>query len=139
MANDVQRFIDHFGEVPKDLKREIRPELRAAGRLVADEAQVRAASFSTKIPRAVKVRVSFAQRRPGVSVIVDKKIAPNARPEEHLGRPGFFRHMVFGHQDRWVSQEAHPFLAPAAESKVDEAARQIGHAVDRVIRKDFEK
>jgi hypothetical protein len=139
VANDVQRFIDHFGQVPKDLKREIRPELRAAGRLVADEAETRAATFSTKIPRAVKVRVSFAKRQPGVSVIVDKNTAPNARPEEHAGRAGFFRHMVYGHRDRWVSQEAHPFLAPAAEAKADEAARQVEHAVDRVIRKDFEK
>lgn len=136
--NDVERFIKHFGDVPKDIKKEIRPALRAAGRVVADDAKRRAA-WSTRIPKATRVSVSFAKRKPGVSVIVDRKKAPHARPYEHGGRPGRFRHPVYGNRRVWVPQQARPFLEPAMQAKGDEAAKQIEQAVDRVIRADFEK
>lgn len=143
MADDVERFVKHFGKVPQDIKREIRPALRAAGRVVADKAKQNAA-WSTRIPRATRVSVSFAARRPGVSVVVDKKKAPHARPYEHGGRPGTFRHPVYARgEDRrawtWVSQQARPFLEPALEARGDAAAKQIEQAVDRVLRRDFEE
>ncbi|GAA4626614.1 hypothetical protein GCM10023196_035570 [Actinoallomurus vinaceus] len=138
MADDIARFIRHFGDVPKDIKKEIRPELRAAGELVAAQARVNA-SWSTRIPRATRVSVSFAKRKPGVSVVVDRRKAPHARPFEHGGRQGEFRHPVYGHRDRWVPQEARPFLEPAADARAGEAAKRIENAVDRVIRADFEK
>lgn len=136
MANDVERFIHHFGEVPKDLKREIRPELRAAGEIVAADVR-RRTSWSKRIPPATRVSVSFAKRRPGVSIVVDKNKAPNARPLNHGGMPGEVRHPVFGNRKVWVGMPARPFLEPALEARGDEAARLIEHAVDRVIRKDF--
>ena len=138
MADDVERFVRHFGKVPQDIKREIRPALRAAGRIVADDAKRRAA-WSTRIPKATRVSVSFAQRRPGVSVVVNRKKAPHARPFEHGGRPGRFRHPVYGNRRVWVPQTARPFLEPALEARGGDAAKQNEQAVDRVLRRDFEK
>lgn len=136
--NDVERFVKHFGKVPQDVKREIRPALRAAGRIVADDAKRRAA-WSTRIPKATRVSVALAQRRPGVSVVVNRKKAPHARPYEHGGRPGRFRHPVYGNRRVWVPQQARPFLEPALEARGDAAAAQIEQAVDRVLRRDFEE
>lgn len=136
MANDVETFVRRFGKVPKELKRELRPGLRAAGKVVADDAKARA-SWSTKIPRAIKVSVTFAGSRQGVSVIVNKNKAPSGRPFEHGGRDGTFRHPVFGNREVWVSQKARPFLAPALQAKGDEAAKQIEQVVDRVTREAF--
>jgi len=133
VADEVERLIRDLGKIPDDLKRKLRPRLRIAGRLVADQAKLNA-SWSTRIPGATKVSVSFTLRRPGVAVVVDKNKAPHARPFEHGGNPGDFRHPVFGHRDRWVSQPARPFLAPAFEAKRDAAAQQVEDAVDASTR-----
>lgn len=132
MADEIEHLIRDLGKIPKELKRELRPGLRAAGRVVADDAKVRA-SWSNRIPGATRVSVTFSGKRPGVSVVVNKQKAPDARPFEHGGRDGTFRHPVFG-RDVWVSQKARPFLAPALTAKGDEAAGQITDVVDRVTR-----
>lgn len=133
MADEIERLIRDMGRVPDDLRRKLRPKLRAAGRLVADDAKLRA-SWSTRIPRAISVRTSFTKNRPGVSVVVDRKRAPHARPYEHGGREGKFRHPVFGNREVWVSQVARPFLAPAFDAKNNEAGRLITEAVDETTR-----
>lgn len=134
MADDVEEFVRKFGKVPKELKAQLRPGLRAAGNEVAADAKLRA-SWSTKIPRAIRVSVTFAGKRQGVSIVVNRKKAPNARPFEHGGRDGTFRHPVFGRRERpgdWKSQRARPFLAPALQAKGDDAAKKIADVVDRV-------
>lgn len=140
MANDVEEFVKMFGKIPKELKRELRPGLRAAGRVVADDAKLRAA-WSTKIPRAIRVSVTFVGKRQGVSIVVNRKKAPNARPIEHGGRAGTFRHPVYASGPRenwtWRPQRARPFLAPALQAKGDDAAKQIKQVVDRVVDRNF--
>lgn len=133
MADEIRRLIDDMGKIPKDLKVKLRPELRAAGQIVRDRARFNAA-WSKKIPPATRVSVGFTKRNPGVSVQVGKNRAPNARPFEHGGREGSFRHPVFGHRDRWVSQKARPFLYKAAAEEAPEAERRIAAAVDKVTR-----
>jgi hypothetical protein len=67
-------------------------------------------------------------------VVVDKKKAPHARPYEHGGQAGTFRHPRWGDRRRWFDQMARPFLAPALASKGDEAGRLIAEAVDETTR-----
>ncbi|MBX6382023.1 MAG: HK97 gp10 family phage protein [Microbispora sp.] len=132
MSDEVQRLMRDLGGIPQDLRRQLRPGLRGAGRIVADEAK-RRASWSSRIPRATTVSVRFAGS-PGVRVIVNRRKAPHARPHEHGGRPGQFRHPLFGDRSRWYSQRARPFLAPALEAKGRAAEREISRVVDRVTR-----
>lgn len=132
MSDEIRRLIRDLDGIPRDLRRQLRPGLRTAGRMVADQAKVNA-SWSTRIPGAIRVSVRFSGT-PGVSVIVDKRKAPHGRPHEHGGRPGTFRHPLFGDRSRWYSQRARPFLAPAAEAKSRAAAREIHRVVDRVTR-----
>lgn len=127
------RLIDDMGKIPKDLKVRLRPALRDAGQVVRDQARFNA-SWSKRIPAATRVSVGFSKRNPGVAVQVNKNRAPHARPFEHGGREGNFRHKVFGHEDRWVSQPARPFLAKAAEDKAPEAEKKITEAFDKVTR-----
>lgn len=133
MADEIRRLIDDLGKIPKELKVELRPGLRKAGEIVRDEAR-RNASWSTRIPAATRVSVGFTKRNPGVAVQVNKNRAPHARPFEHGGQAGYFRHKVFGHQDRWVRQKARPFLAKAAEDKAPEAEKKVAEVVDHVTR-----
>jgi hypothetical protein len=53
-----------------------------------------AASWSTRIPRAVKVNTRFTAKTTSVAITVNQKQAPHARPLENDGRPGFFTHPV---------------------------------------------
>lgn len=133
MADEIRRLIDDMGKIPKDLKVKLRPELRAAGQIVRDRARLNA-SWSKKIPAATRVSVGFTKRNPGVAVQVNKNRAPNARPFEHGGKEGAFRHQVFGHTDRWVSQQARPFLYRALAEEGGEAEKRIAAAVDKVTR-----
>lgn len=133
MADEIRRLIDDLGKIPKELKVQLRPGLRKAGEAVRDQARANA-SWSRRIPAATRVSVGFTKRNPGVSVQVTRSRAPHARPLEHGGLPGSFRHPVFGHRDRWVSQRARPFLARAAEQKAPQAERDIADVVDRVTR-----
>lgn len=133
MADEIRRLIDDLGKIPKDLKIKLRPGLREAGQVVRDRARLNA-SWSRRIPAATRVSVGFSKRNPGVAVQVNRQRAPHARPFEHGGKEGTFRHRVFGHRDRWVEQKARPFLAKAAEEKAPEAERKIADVVDRVTR-----
>lgn len=110
-----------FGELPPELKRKLRPRLRSAGRVVVREAQ-RKASWSTRIPAAIRLVTRLGSRNAGLFIQVAARNAPHARPYENLGRQGTFRHPVFwpdaigtAPPSRIVSQRARPFLFPAVD------------------------
>ena len=133
MADEIERLIKDMGRIPNDLRKKLRPKLRKAGRIVADDAKVRAA-WSTRIPRAIRVTTTFSGKNPGVRVQVNKDRAPHARPYEHGGSPGTFRHPRWGDRRMWFNQKARPFLAPALAAKNEEAGKAIAEAVDETTR-----
>lgn len=86
------------------------------------------AGWSTRIPGAVHGKVSFGAKSAGVAVTVNARIAPEAAPLENKGKPGLFRHPVFGNRDTWVNQSARPFFyagAARAQKTIDAQMRQI--------------
>jgi hypothetical protein len=109
----------------------LRKHLRAAGVIMAVEAQHIAGEHSESIPPTVKVRVAGAT----VSVQAGGIKAPIAGLFE-LGNQGqkdskgHFRHPVFGDSDVWVTQRGYPFLRPAAELTLPVAQRQIAKALE---------
>jgi hypothetical protein len=116
--------------LPQETRKAVRPLLRQAGELVAQEARG-LASWSTRIPASVRVRTSFRENREGVKVVAGGPAAPHARPYEGLSSRGdTFRHPVFGNTDVWVSQETRPFIFPAAEAKSEEVTGLIRAALD---------
>ncbi|WP_433415032.1 HK97 gp10 family phage protein [Microtetraspora malaysiensis] len=132
MPGEIQKLVADLKRVPIELRRELRPAVRAAAQRVLDDAKDRA-SWSSRIPGAMRISVRFSGRMAGASVVVSAAKAPHGRPYEHLGDPGSFRHPVFGHRDRWVSQQARPFLFPAARANRDRVAEEIDHAVEQSL------
>lgn len=117
--------------------RQARPEimkatqrgLREVGRHVADKAKENA-SWSSRIPQTIKPRVS------GLTAVVVKAggpSAPHAKPYEHAGAHGTFRHPVFGDRKNWVSEDARPFLHPAAFDGLQRYAEELAHALGAQI------
>lgn len=128
----LEALIKDLGAIPRDVQRELRPALRRAVQPAAQRVRSNA-SWSSRIPAATKVSTSFG-RTPGVTVRVDAKAAPGARPIEHDGQPGMFRHPVYGNREVWVSQAARPFFYRAIEATADQIRDAVGDAVMGVAR-----
>lgn len=132
-TEDLRALYVRLKEAAPELRVVLRREIVKAGQDAADAVR-REASWSTRIPGAVKVKPSFAARTTGVTITVDAKKAPEARPLEHGGKPGMFRHPVYGNRKNWVAQPARPFFHAAIEgmdAHFEERLFAIGEAVAR--------
>lgn len=133
--NALRDLIEDFGgKMPKEVKAEIRPLLRktGTGALTAVRSN---ASWSTKIPKATRLQLSLAGKRPGVAVVTRRKDAEHARPLEHQGKPGRVRHPLFGDRKHWVTQPARPFMTQVAPEWQEAVRDGIGEAIDHVSRR----
>jgi hypothetical protein len=98
--------------------------LREAAEVIAEQARENA-SWSHRIPPSITVSGGAG----GVSIMSD---APPAYPNEVDG----VRHPVFGGRGTsrpeapWVKNEFRPFLAPAADQRIDEAAEKFAQVID---------
>jgi len=130
-----QLYVDLKG-VEGNLRVELRKGVKAAAEPIASAVRS-AASWSSRIPGAVRVKPSFGARSTGVTVTVDGGRAPEARVLEHGGRGGTFQHPVYGNRDVWVPQKAQPFFftTVSSGSAVGNAERAILAAMDAVARK----
>lgn len=131
---ELRRLIKEFDKFPADLRKELRPKLKRAGATALADARTNAA-WSKRIPKATRLSISFSKRRAGLKIQTNKNPAPHARPMEHRGRPGWFRHPLFGRPKKWVRQRARPFLWPAAKPLMAGVDADIGAAADEAARK----
>jgi hypothetical protein len=113
-AKELQTLFFQLKAMEGSLQVELRRGIReAAAPMVA---AVKAnASWSSRIPGAVSAKPSFTAKRAGVTIQVNAKAAPEARPLENQGKGGTFRHPVYGHRNNWVDQAARPFFFSAVE------------------------
>jgi len=104
--------------MPPAMMRQLRKTFVAAGQPMLRDAQSRA-SWSSRIPGAIRVSSTVTSERLGVQLRVSAKAAPHGRPYEGLGEGAEFRHPVFGRFDRGVSQATRPFVLPAVKTAAD--------------------
>lgn len=132
----IRSLAARFGTVPATLRSELRPRLRAAGQHILDDMKQRA-SYSSRIPGATFMSVSFSARGGGVKFRVNAKKAPHARVLERGnlgGRAALFRHPVFGDMDNWVTQPTRPFFFPAVSAGRGQVRKNISDAVRASLR-----
>lgn len=131
---ELRRFIRDFEKFPAELRKEMRPMLKATG----DRALARAranASWSTRIPGSLRVSVSFTKRSAGVTLTSNRNRAPHGRPYANLGKPGFFRVPTGTPSEPWVRVQARPWFFSAADvAMTKDIDRKIGEVVDSVAR-----
>lgn len=138
-----QQIAADMRALPEETRKSIRPHLRAAGRMVVNDAKSRA-NWSSRIPGTIRMATSFRADREGVTITAGNQSTPHARPYEDVGGKGKFRHPVFPDSRNrtrkgwtWVTQTSRPFLFPAAQaneaaataavrSALDEAAKSLG-------------
>lgn len=113
---------------------ELRRGIKAAAKPMVDGVKS-AASFSSRIPGAVRTKASFAAKGATVTITADPKAAPEAAPLNNGDRGGTFRHPVYGNTDNWVSQTAHPFFVTGARSGQPASERAMQGVMDAIARK----
>lgn len=130
-SSDMHDLYVALKGVEGNLRVSLRRRLVASVRPVVSEVKT-AASFSTRIPKSVKTRVSFAAKHAQVKIYADRRIAPEAAPLEHGGRAGTFRHPVFGDRNVWSNQPAHPTFYPTINAHRDQISAEIAKVLDDV-------
>jgi hypothetical protein len=115
---DLQKLFVELKAMQGSLQVELRRGIREAA-IPAVRAVQASASWSSRIPGAVKAQPFFTAKRAGARIVVDAKQAPEAAPLDNHGQSGPFRHMVFGNRNNWVDQPARPFFEGKIERSVE--------------------
>jgi hypothetical protein len=114
----------------KEITRRFRTELRAVAKPLvpvvkqaALEIPVKGESGSTglrqRLSKAVHLIVRTTGRRATVAILADAKRMPNgqkALPAYMEGTKEHWRHPVFGDDENWAEQDAHPWFYPALKT-----------------------
>lgn len=130
-TSQLRRLGAELRAVDPEVYKRSRSAIREVARDVAADAKNKA-SWSTRIPETVRVS---SQSLNTAVVRAGGPKAPHARPYEHAGRHGNFRHPVHGSPMKtrsewaWVTESARPFLHPAALEKLPELVARLGAAV----------
>ncbi|MER7126744.1 HK97 gp10 family phage protein [Micrococcus luteus] len=132
-AEEIRKLAKDLGKIPPELRKAIRPALKAAAEPIAADAR-RRASWSRRIPAAITLGVRVSARNPGVYVRARQARAPIARMYEGITGSRAFRHPLFGNRKRWIAQATRPYLAPAAEAGMGGVLDAAAAAVDQVAR-----
>lgn len=123
-ARQVSRIAREIRRASRPAWLALRGRLREIGVEVADDVRANA-SYSSRIPGSVKVRVTAAGN---VRVSIGGDSAPDAVPIENKGR-GFVRHPVFGSRNSWTDKNSHPaFLLPAFAARREWALGEMERA-----------
>lgn len=127
---EIIRLARDLARLGGDASRSINREYKGAVTVVARDA-ARRASWSTRIPPAIKVQTARSKVHPGADIRVSG--LPHARLYEGLtrGGRGHFRHKTFGRGGRtgWVSQATRPYIRPAAAANQEPLKRGVDAAV----------
>lgn len=133
-TDELRDFIREFKKFPKDIRQDLRPKLKAIGTSALFSVRMHA-SWSTRIPRATRLKIGLSKRNPGVAIEVNKDKAPHARPYEHNAEEGTFRAPFFGDRSRWYDHPARPFLVKGAKPWFEQVDRELREVVDEAARK----
>lgn len=130
-ADDFRNFQRTLKKMDKDISRELNKQLRKVIASTIVPAARSNASWSSRIPAAIKPSVGTRN----IGARVASKQAPHGRAYEGLQKGlrnnSHFRHPVFGNRNVWVSQATRPFLAPAFESNAAEATKAAEEAISQ--------
>lgn len=143
--SELKKLIFDLAKISKEIKAELRKGMREIARPTLKKVQSNA-SWSTRIPGSTKLKTGFTARFTGISIETDRNVSPHARPYEHFGRPGRYRHPVFADSSKprkewtWVSAPARPYMYPAAVEDLPEiGGRMLDLCQDVALKNGFHR
>lgn len=130
------------GSPARGLRRNLTKNLRAAAQPIKKSAQENARNIPAHGPGHTGLRVAVANATTvrvttGRSVLVRVWTNPARMPQGQQALPakieyGNWRHPVFGEAGTWVSQDSHPYMAPAAAAHIGGVSAAVLKSVDEV-------
>ncbi len=132
-GRELGKLVSDLRGLPDEIRKDLRPELRTAGTSAKDNVG-RRASWSSRIPQAVSVKVLTNKKDPGIFLRVSAARAPHARPYEGMNGGASFRHPVFG-TNTWVTQATRPFLRLGAQESIEDVVSAADRAVISAARR----
>ena len=132
---ELPRLMRDLRAVDRNLANEVKRNIRKAEQPAkhAMEASAAAAGMM-KASRAVKLSNRYGGKSASLSLRVDAKIAPNARPLDKPNDGAFNRHPVFGNRRNWVDQPERKFFDRGADAAFSACEKEMGEALDAVVR-----
>ena len=130
-SSDFLLLADDFRDVPASMRAGVARRLRPIGESTVADARQRA-SWSSRIPGAISLRVQFTGKNPGLTITVDHTKAPHGRAFEGIVYD-VFRHPLFGDRDHWYDQKARPYVWPAVQATQQEVADLAENVIDEVF------
>lgn len=91
-----------------------------------------------RLQKATRLSVITAGKNASVSVLVDPKRMPSgqkALPAYMEGTKNKWRHPVFGNEDNWVAQKAHPYFYKVVRPAGATAKLAVNQAIKTVTKK----
>lgn len=135
-AAELARVAADLRKMDRALVTELRRGVRGAAVPITNAVRQAAAAHSRTVARSVTLETRMGPKTAGVSISAKRSKMPaghEAFPALMEG-PGTFRHPVYGNPGTWVSQQAHPFLAPTVEPRLEQVQVAIVGAVDAAAR-----
>lgn len=130
-STDFLLLADQFRDVPAEMRSRLAARLRPIGERTVADAKARA-SWSSRIPAAIHLRVSFSGKNPGLIITVDHTVAPHARAYEGIVYD-VFRHPLFGDREYWYDQKSRRYVWPAVQATQQEVADLADDVIDEVF------
>jgi len=127
---EVRGLAQRLGQMPKQFQPRARRMMRSAGQDMLGDAKGNA-SWSSRIPGALTLRVALNGSRPGIAIRASLKAAAHARVYEGI-LGDTFRHPLFGDREFWYTQPARPYLLPAVERQTEQIVAELTRIVDNV-------
>lgn len=137
-SSELRALAKELRRARPEVYRAAQAAMLAAGEHMAESAKSRA-SWSSRIPGTIKVR---ADGLFGIKLVAGggkNSTAPHAKPFEHAGQSGDFRHPVFADASKgrdawtWTQQEARPFLHPAVMESLQQTAEAVADLMTEAI------
>lgn len=133
-ADDFRNFQRTLKTLDKEISKALNRELRKVIGSTIVPAARQNASWSSRIPGAIKPTVGTTK----IGARVASRQAPHGRAYEGLAKGvrsnASFRHPVFGNRDVWVSQRTRPYLQPAFDDNAGEATKAAEEAIEKAAR-----
>lgn len=108
----------------------------AAGRKVRSRRSGTHTGLRERIAHSVKSKVSYSGFRMGAKVYIETSNFPGSQRKlpRYLNRSSGWRHPVWGHRNRWVTEHGAPYFDRPIEHHRDRIRRNVAAAVDKAVR-----
>lgn len=129
-ADSLDKLAAQMKAAPRQVRSGYRKGLKEIGNEIRDDAKRRIADK----PETAKLLKTYTRMPATVGVRGGSKDHPVAKLLEGGGRPGYWKHPLFGNRHDWYKEKREPHLLPAFKAHQKDATKKIQRHVKDGLR-----